>query len=292
MLAEIKAQTEAAQQVRRQAEAEREEAVRQTKQVESRLAEIDQERRDILNAAREDARREIKAAREEIRALKEQAEAEIKKAEAALKEASAEAKAKAEAELLTSASLEGVEEQLTQLETKVEAKVKATRKPEKTPAAPQPPTPDSLSLGDKVFIPQFNTVGEVVGVQNKQVEVQLGAFRSTVPLAGVVLREKAASRELEANYRRVRVPTVESPGMELDLRGQVTEEALLRLDQYLDQAFLARLPWVRIIHGKGSGALRQAVRQDLNGHPMVSSYRPGDESEGGEGVTVVKLALS
>ena len=69
-------------------------------------------------------------------------------------------------------------------------------------------------------------------------------------------------------------------------------EALLRLDQYLDQAFLARLPWVRIIHGKGSGALRQAVRQDLNGHPMVSSYRPGDESEGGEGVTVVKLALS
>jgi DNA mismatch repair protein MutS2 len=285
MLAEIKAQTEAAQQVRRQAEAEREEAARQTRHVESRLAEIDKERRDILNAAREDARREIKAAREEIRALKEQAEAEIKKAEA-------EAKAKADAQLLTSASLEGVEEQLTQLETKVEAKVKATRKPEKTPATPQPPTPDSLSLGDKVFIPQFNTVGEVVGVQNKQVEVQLGAFRSTVPLAGVVLREKAASRELEANYSSVRVPTVESPGMELDLRGQVTEEALLRLDQYLDQAFLARLPWVRIIHGKGSGALRQAVRQDLNGHPMVSSYRPGDESEGGEGVTVVKLALS
>ncbi|HXV97032.1 MAG TPA: Smr/MutS family protein, partial [Anaerolineae bacterium] len=285
MLAEIKAQTEAAQQVRHQAEAEREEAARQTRQVESRLAEIDQERRDILNAAREDARREIKAAREEIRALKEQAEAEIKKAEA-------EAKAKADAQLLASASLEGVEEQLTQLETKVEAKVKATRKPEKTPATPQPPTPDSLSLGDKVFIPQFNTVGEVVGVQNKQVEVQLGAFRSTVPLAGVVLREKAASRELATNYSSVRVPTVESPGMELDLRGQVTEEALLRLDQYLDQAFLARLPWVRIIHGKGSGALRQAVRQDLNGHPMVSSYRPGDESEGGEGVTVVKLALS
>ena len=46
--------------------------------------------------------------------------------------------------------------------------------------------------------------------------------------------------------------------MELDLRGQVTEEALLRLDQYLDQAFLAQLPWVNIIHGKGSGTLRQA----------------------------------
>ena len=283
MLAEIKAQTEAAQQVRHQAEAEREEAAKQTQQLERRLAEIETERRDILNAAREDARREIKTAREEIRALREQAEAEIKKAEA---------KAKIEPQLPSSPSLEMVEEQLAQLETKVEAKVKAARKPEKSQTDPQPPAPGTLSRGDKVFIPQFNTVGEVVGVQNKQVEIQLGAFRSTIPLTGVVLREKAAPRELESSYSSVKVPTVESPGMELDLRGQVTEEALLRLDQYLDQAFLARLPWVRIIHGKGSGALRQAVRQELNGHPLVSSYRPGDESEGGEGVTVVKLALS
>ncbi|MCL4297115.1 MAG: Smr/MutS family protein [Anaerolineae bacterium] len=274
MLAEIKAQTEAAQQVRRQAEAEREEAEKQTQQVQKRLAEIDTERRDILNAAREDARREIKAAREEIRAFKEQAEAEIK------------AKAEAKVELSPTAK---IEEQLTQLETKIQAKIERDKKSKAKPA-PQPPAPGTLSLGDKVFIPQFNTVGEVVGLQNKQIEVQLGAFRSTVPLASVVLQEKAAPREAEATYSSVKVPPVESPGMELDLRGQVTEEALLRLDQYLDQAFLARLPWVRIIHGKGSGALRQAVRQELSGHPMVSSYRPGDESEGGEGVTVAKLA--
>ncbi|GIK42046.1 MAG: endonuclease MutS2 [Chloroflexota bacterium] len=278
MLAEIKAQTEAAHQVRRQAEAEREEAEKQTQQIQKRLAEIDTERRDILNAAREDARREIKAAREEIRTLKEQAEAEIK--------ARAEAEAKVKVELPPD---DKIEEQLTQLETKIQAKIEGDKKSKAKPA-PQPPAPGTLSLGDKVFIPQFNTVGEVVGLQNKQVEVQLGAFRSTMPLANVVLQEKAAPREAEATYSSVKVPTVESPGMELDLRGQVTEEALLRLDQYLDQAFLARLPWVRIIHGKGSGALRQAVRQELSGHPMISSYRPGDESEGGEGVTVAKLA--
>ena len=80
--------------------------------------------------------------------------------------------------------------------------------------------------------------------------------------------------------------------MELDLRGQVTEEALHHLDQYLDQAFLARLPWVHIIHGKGSGVLRQAVRQELRSHPLITSFRPGQEGEGGEGVTVAKLALS
>ena len=80
--------------------------------------------------------------------------------------------------------------------------------------------------------------------------------------------------------------------MELDLRGQVTEEALHNMEQYLDRAFAARLPWVRLIHGKGSGVLRQAVRQALHGHPLISSYRAGDGTEGGEGVTVAKLALS
>ena len=80
--------------------------------------------------------------------------------------------------------------------------------------------------------------------------------------------------------------------MELDLRGQVIEEALARLDRYLDQAFLARLPWVRIIHGKGSGVLRQVVREELSGHPLITSYRPGEGNEGGEGVTVAKLAVS
>ncbi len=282
MLAEIKAQTEAARQVRRDADAERQRAEQETQQIQRRLAEIDKERRDILNAVREDARREIKAAREEIRALKEQAEAEIK----------AKAEAKAEAEAIPEVE---AEEGLGQLEAKIRTKIESDKKPKaKSKADPKteaPPTPTGpVELGDKVFIPQFNTVGEVVGLQNKQVEVQLGAFRSTVPLASVSLREKAAPREAETTYSTVKVPTVESPGMELDLRGQVTEEALLRLDQYLDQAFLAHLPWVRIIHGKGSGALRQAVRQELSGHPMVISYRPGDESEGGEGVTVAKLA--
>lgn len=276
MLAEIKAQTEAARQVRREADAERQRAEQETEQVQRRLAEIDRERRDILNAAREDARREIKAAREEIRALKEQAEAEIK------------AKAKVE----TTSPVEA-EEKLGQLEAQIKTRIDSDKKPKTkagSKAETQPALTGPVGLGDKVFIPQFNTVGEVVGLQNKQVEVQLGAFRSTVPLASVTLREKAAAREAESTYSSVKVPTVESPGMELDLRGQVTEEALLRLDQYLDQAFLARLPWVRIIHGKGSGALRQAVRQELSSHPMVSSYRPGDESEGGEGVTVAKLA--
>jgi DNA mismatch repair protein MutS2 len=77
--------------------------------------------------------------------------------------------------------------------------------------------------------------------------------------------------------------------MELDMRGERVEEGLARVERYLDDAYLARLPWVRIIHGKGTGALRDAVRSLLRAHPAVSEFRAGEAAEGGDGVTVAKL---
>jgi DNA mismatch repair protein MutS2 len=82
-----------------------------------------------------------------------------------------------------------------------------------------------------------------------------------------------------------------SPGMELDIRGQRVEEALAEMDQYLDAAFLANLPWVRIIHGKGTGRLRDAVRDALQASSHVRSWDEGHDGEGGAGVTVARLAL-
>jgi DNA mismatch repair protein MutS2 len=61
------------------------------------------------------------------------------------------------------------------------------------------------------------------------------------------------------------------------------------LDRYLEQAYLSGMPFVRIIHGKGTGRLRQVVRKALKGHPHVTSFEEGDPREGGEGVTVAKL---
>jgi DNA mismatch repair protein MutS2 len=78
--------------------------------------------------------------------------------------------------------------------------------------------------------------------------------------------------------------------MELDLRGQSAEDALAQLDDYLDRAYLAGMPFVRIIHGKGTGKLRQEVRTALRGHPHVSAWVSGQEGEGGDGVTVAKIA--
>jgi len=76
---------------------------------------------------------------------------------------------------------------------------------------------------------------------------------------------------------------------ELLLRRLTVEEALDRLDQYLYDAFMAGLPSVRIVHGKGTGKLRRAVHESLARHPLVKSYRLGDYGEGDYGVTVVEL---
>jgi DNA mismatch repair protein MutS2 len=77
---------------------------------------------------------------------------------------------------------------------------------------------------------------------------------------------------------------------ELHLRQLTIDEALPKLDKYLNNAFMAGLSKVSIIHGKGTGALRQAVRKKLDKHPLVESYRPAGYGEGSGGVTIVELA--
>jgi DNA mismatch repair protein MutS2 len=76
---------------------------------------------------------------------------------------------------------------------------------------------------------------------------------------------------------------------ELHLRRLQPEEALARLDTYLNQAFLAGLYSVRIIHGKGTGILREVVRRELITHPLVKSVRIANPEQGGEGVTIVEM---
>lgn len=78
---------------------------------------------------------------------------------------------------------------------------------------------------------------------------------------------------------------------EIHLRRLTVDEALLKLDKYLNDAFMAGLARVRVIHGKGAGTLRQAVRKQLARHSLVKSHQPGGYGEGGVGVTIVYLAL-
>jgi len=82
---------------------------------------------------------------------------------------------------------------------------------------------------------------------------------------------------------------VKAVGSELRLRRLSVDEALFQLDQYLNDAFMAGLPSIRIVHGKGMGKLRRAVHDSLARHPLVKSYRLGDYGEGDYGVTMVEL---
>jgi len=92
---------------------------------------------------------------------------------------------------------------------------------------------------------------------------------------------------LRSKYHANMTPAID----EVHLRHLTVDEALLKLDKYLNDAFMAGLYQVRIIHGKGTGTLCRVVREQLAKHSLVKSYRPGGYGEGGNGVTIVELAL-
>ena len=91
--------------------------------------------------------------------------------------------------------------------------------------------------------------------------------------------------------RKTRQQPVTTPAAdEVHLRRLTVDEALLKLEQYLNDAFMAGFYQVRVVHGKGAGTLREVVRERLGTHPLVKSHRPGVYGEGGAGVTIVQLS--
>ena len=159
------------------------------------------------------------------------------------------------------------------------------------PAGGSPPR--DLQVGENVLVLSLNQPGVVqAGPDHRgEVEVRAGTLRLRVPLAGLRRLEAAGvgepARVLEAAPGLAKALTVAST---VDLRGLGAEDATLELDKYLDDAVLAGLRRVTVIHGKGTGALREAVRAHLAGHPQVAAFRLGGEGEGGSGATIVDLA--
>jgi len=153
-----------------------------------------------------------------------------------------------------------------------------------------------IRLGDRVRLRSLNSKGLVTSLGEDELEVQVGNLRVRTRYSEVEAIDRGSVIEPEIEQRSspstgepgsgLNAP---SPGIELDLRGQRADDALEQLERYLDAAYLAGLPYVRIIHGKGTGKLRQAVREALRAHPHIKAFEPGGASEGGDGVTVAKL---
>ena len=150
---------------------------------------------------------------------------------------------------------------------------------------------DEIRPGMDVFIRRLNQTGEVIQVLTKQnaVEVQAGALKLTVPL-NEIAKAQSKKRDRKETAVKSRTKASESASQihtEIDLRGMTVVEAIEIMEKHLDSALLNGIPKVNVIHGKGTGALRDAIRKHLALIPGIKSSRPGETGEGGDGVTVV-----
>ncbi len=151
--------------------------------------------------------------------------------------------------------------------------------------------PSDLHLGDTVFVLSLNLQGTVSSLPDARgnLFVQMGILRSQVNLSDLELVEEAVitSKQFQkSSAGRIKMSKSASVSTEINLIGMTVDEALAHLDKYLDDAYLAHLPSVRIVHGKGTGALRKAVQGILKRNKYVQSYRLGEFGEGDAGVTI------
>jgi DNA mismatch repair protein MutS2 len=262
LLGEIRSERAAAAEARALQERARGEAEELRVQLAERQDRIEQERAAIVDNARRDAEDTLAQFRRELDSLKRRA---------------------ATRDFNPSAA----EETLRSLDKEL-SKVAERAKPRRLePVAPAPIRRD-VQPGDHIHVRDIPQMGVALRSEGEdgRIEVQFGSLRMKVSVDRIDRIEIPTG---EGN-QRVTVPAGPHVPMELDLRGQRAEAALERFENYLDCAFRAGLPFVRIIHGKGTGALRAAIREALASHPLVRRFESAPPHEGGDGVTVALLA--
>ncbi|MCL4514697.1 MAG: endonuclease MutS2 [Firmicutes bacterium] len=265
-----------------------------------KMERLEQERVEILRKAREEAASVLKRSREEVNELIGQIRREER-----LKDQ----------EALAELAREEVEKRSRELE-KFSQELRDTQEKNRRSAA-GPRRPVKIQVGETVYAAALGQNVQILARPNSsgEVLVQAGIMKVTVKEADLEpavaedgQKEKPTWREAGRQGGSVRAAAFKAAAYdtgigtlakaktasispELDLRGLTVEEAWEKTDKYLDDAFLAGLPQIRIIHGKGTGALRQAIRDRLRAHPNVGSFRFGAFNEGGDGVTVVDLQV-
>jgi len=274
LLADIHEHLARAQEERAQAASLRREAERHDQQLRARLAEVEHERSELLARTEDEAgailselRREADALRRELRGLRAE------------------------------------RERLAEIEQRIETLRSAARTASGSRGrGTASDGVSNLRVGDRARVVSLGSVGIVRGLSSggETAEVEIEGKRVRVRAsdlepaeAAPTPREQAvAAGHLLASAlpRRVTAEGWAPIESQLDLRGFTTEDARQRLDQYLNDAYMEGLQTVRVVHGKGTGAVRQAVRELLTDHALVRSHEVAEQREGGEGATVVRLA--
>ena len=263
---------------RLETEKEREQATREMREIE-RLKEaareqkkkIEDEKENILNQARKEARSILADARRQAEAIMER----LKELEKAYHQ-------------------QNVEREMMELKQNVRQKINELDErmaesvlPRKGYAKP----PESLKPGDTVMIINLNQKGTVLEAPDKDGNVLIQAGIMKIKMHITQLRLVDEQRNITDSIQNTRVSGVKSGnvGLELDIRGLNIEEARVKIDKYIDDVVIAGLHEVSIIHGKGTGALRKGVHEFLSKHPHVKSFRLGKYGEGETGVTIVTI---
>lgn len=193
----------------------------------------------------------------------------------------------------TRSSIQEMEKQRTNIREKMAANEKKSSKGKDT-AIYNPKVPKKLRIGDSVKVLSMNLTGTVHSLPNAKGDlfVQMGILRSQVNIKDLVLIEDAApgsKKYAKTGAGKLKMSKSASVSTEINLIGKTVDEAIALLDKYLDDAYLAHLPSVRIVHGKGTGALRSAVQSHLKRQSYIKSFHLGEFGEGDAGVTIAEF---
>ncbi|QHT62661.1 endonuclease MutS2 [Paenibacillus lycopersici] len=269
--------------------------------VESMIASLEEDRlgaeseRQTAEALRKQLEAQQARHEAELQRFEEQREKLLEKAQEEARQVMQRAKREAEeiiADLRKLAQEEGAavkDHKLTEARRRLDEATPESRKPAKSKAKGSKPQP--IGGGDEVMVYSLGQRGHVVEITGSEALVQLGILKMKVALSDLELVKSAETAKtqqpkLAASLKRTRDENVRS---ELDLRGSNLEEAILEVDRFLDESFLAGFGQVFIIHGHGTGVLRSGISDFLRRHKHVKGYRLGRYGEGGAGVTVAEL---
>ncbi|HUF54530.1 MAG TPA: endonuclease MutS2 [Dehalococcoidia bacterium] len=244
------------------------EARRARERVTKELQSLESNRNKLIEQTRREMETELQQARAKLReALKE-----VQKAERTTVFERAKAIEEAQAET----------EEVAQAVDRVQKRERRKRRG---------PLPE-IAVGDRVFLHDVPTPGEALSAPDGSgdLEVKLGALRARVNVKQIAEVEKETGDR--GQETREYIPSLAMPkaAPELDLRGLAVDEALMLIDQRLDEAMRSGVHEMRIIHGKGTGTLRRAVREMLGKHALVKAQATAERRDGGDGVTVVEIA--
>ena len=269
LLEEIRRQRDLASESYAQAERARKDAENTRKQLNQRLDDIENRKDAILEATQNKAEEELEDMRRELR--------EVRKTLARL-----QAKPEQRQEMAQ------VVEKIEQVEVKQEKKARQIKRRPRPKSEKGP-----LKVGEKVIVRKLGTEAVISAIDGETFEVQAGVLRLRVRAED--LRRKVAEEVEEPVVEalkpekkgRTRLPSVASPGLELDLRGKRVEDGLDELKDWLEKGFAAGMLFGRVVHGHGTGAMKDATRDELRHSPFVKRWEVGGEKEGGDGVSVV-----